>query len=238
MKFESVITELNRAYNSLKRQGQEFTDTSKVDQLAKQIKNPQNNLQITVTVEHMRTLHKNDYMAATQYMTTQMAQINSTNINSPGLNARQVSEADISCNNFNGIDITDEWRLFTSDKWNKLGDCGRDIVHAKRKNNKHGRPNNSWHNGGRGHGHGRGHGYYGRGGRGGHGGCANNANQPNSNEQNVNKSSTGGRNPPAEVVTNGNSNSSVASGSTNNQASPNERGRQNGVRFGTNRYMT
>ncbi len=40
MTFESMITKLNKAYNALKPQGQEFTEKSKVEQLAKQIKNP------------------------------------------------------------------------------------------------------------------------------------------------------------------------------------------------------
>ena len=38
--FKSMITKLNKAYNALKRQGQEFTEKSKVEQLAKRIKNP------------------------------------------------------------------------------------------------------------------------------------------------------------------------------------------------------
>ncbi len=40
MTFEAMITKLNKAYNALKRQGQEFTERSKVEQLAKRIKKP------------------------------------------------------------------------------------------------------------------------------------------------------------------------------------------------------
>jgi hypothetical protein len=35
MPFETMITNLNKAYNSLKHQGQEFTDRTKIEQLAK-----------------------------------------------------------------------------------------------------------------------------------------------------------------------------------------------------------
>ena len=69
MTFESMITKLNKAYNALKRQGQEFTEKSKVEQLAKRIKNPSRDVQITVAVETMREAHKANYTAATQYIT-------------------------------------------------------------------------------------------------------------------------------------------------------------------------
>ena len=64
MPFETMVTTLNKAYNSLKRQGQEFTDRSKVEQLAKRIKNPSRDIQVTVAVETMSTLHQNNYNAA------------------------------------------------------------------------------------------------------------------------------------------------------------------------------
>jgi hypothetical protein len=51
MPFETLITRLNKAYNVLKKHGQEFTDKSKVEQLAKRIKNPTNN------VNHCRDQH-------------------------------------------------------------------------------------------------------------------------------------------------------------------------------------
>ena len=35
MAFKTMITKLNKAYNTLKRQGQEFTEKSKVEQIAK-----------------------------------------------------------------------------------------------------------------------------------------------------------------------------------------------------------
>jgi hypothetical protein len=150
MTFKSMITKLNKAYNTLKRQGQEFTEKSKVEQLAKRIKNPSRDVQITVAVETMRETHKTNYTAATQYITARMAQINSASINAPGINPRRVSEvnsADLSRNEFNGIDICDPWRKFTDDEWfNKLGQRGQELVRAKRHSH-----------GGRGHG-GRGRG--------------------------------------------------------------------------------
>ncbi len=66
MTFGAMITKLNKAYNALKRQGQEFTERSKVEQLAKRIKNPSRDIQITVAVETMQEAHKADYTAATQ----------------------------------------------------------------------------------------------------------------------------------------------------------------------------
>jgi hypothetical protein len=69
MTFEAMITKLNKAYNALKRQGQEFTERGKVEKLAKRIKNPLRDIQITVAVKTMREAHKADYTAATQYIT-------------------------------------------------------------------------------------------------------------------------------------------------------------------------
>ncbi len=50
MTFETLITRLNKAYNVLKKHGQDFTDKSKVNALARRIKNPNNNVTITVAV--------------------------------------------------------------------------------------------------------------------------------------------------------------------------------------------
>jgi hypothetical protein len=108
MTFEAMITKLNKAYNALKRQGQEFTEKSKVEQLAKQIKNPSRDIQITVAIENMREIHKANYLAVMQYISTQMAQINSASVNSPGANARRISEvssSDMACSEWNEVDI-------------------------------------------------------------------------------------------------------------------------------------
>lgn len=75
MMFEPMIKKLNKAYNTLKRQGQEFTDKTKVKQLAKRIKNLSRDIQVTVAIETMREAHKNNYTMATQYITSCMAQI-------------------------------------------------------------------------------------------------------------------------------------------------------------------
>ena len=158
MPFETMITNLNKAYNSLKRQGQEFTDRTKVEQLAKQIKNPSRDIQITVAVETMATLHRNDYNAASQYITSRMASINVANVNAPG-NPRRIAEAEVDRTEYNGVDIKDPWRKYSDDEWwRMLGKKGREIVAAKStkqvKRNQRG---------------GRGYGGRGRGGRGGHG---------------------------------------------------------------------
>ncbi len=67
MTFEAMIMKLNKAYNALKRQGQEFMEKSKVEQLAMQIKNPSRDIQVTMAIVTMREAHKADYMATMQY---------------------------------------------------------------------------------------------------------------------------------------------------------------------------
>jgi len=162
MTFKTMITRLNKDYNALKRQGQEFTEKSKVEQLAKRIKKPAKDVQITVAVKTMREVHKNDYTAATQYITAWMAQINVASINAPGNNPRRIlevqafSKADMNHTEWNGVDIRDPWRKFTDDEWvTKLGKCGQELIHTKRHPHSRG-------------GHGRGG--YGYGGHG-RGGC-------------------------------------------------------------------
>ena len=107
-----------------------------MEQLAKRIKNPSRDIQVTVAVENMREIHKANYTAATQYITTRMAQINSANVNAPGANARRISEissGDMARTEWNGVDIRDPWRKFTEDEWYaKLGDRGQELVRAKR----------------------------------------------------------------------------------------------------------
>jgi hypothetical protein len=130
--FEAMITKLNKAYNVLKRQGQEFTNKSKVEQLAKQIRNPSRDVQITVAVETMWEAHKNDYTAATQHITARMAQINSASVNAPGVSPCCISRADVNQNKFNGVNIRNPWRKFTDKEWhNQLGEGGHEIVNAK-----------------------------------------------------------------------------------------------------------
>jgi hypothetical protein len=133
MPFESMITALNKAYNVLKKQGQEFTDSYKVEQLAKRIKNPTNNVQIFCALEQMLTQHRNDYVAATQHITSRMAQINSSNMNVPGQHQRRVNELDTDRNEYNGVDITNPFREFSKDEWwRQLGKKGRKLVEDKR----------------------------------------------------------------------------------------------------------
>jgi hypothetical protein len=119
MTFKAMIMKLNKAYNALKRQGQEFTEKSKLEQLAKRIKNPSKDIQITVAVENMHEIHKANYMAAMQYITTWIAQNNSASINAPGSNARRISEvslSDLARTEWNRVDIRNQWRKFTEDK--------------------------------------------------------------------------------------------------------------------------
>ena len=244
MTFENMITTLNKAYNVLKKQGQEFTDKSKVEQLAKRIKNPGKDIKITVAVETMVTQHRNDYTAATQYITSRMAQINSSNVNVPGQNPRRINEVgtmglDTERDEYNGCDISNPWREFTEDEWwCQLGKKGRMIVEAKQEksNSSRGSGYRKGRGGrGRGRGGGRGGGRFGRAGRGGRIGADNS----NNDNRNVSESNSTDRahNQPSGNGTGAGSNSSQQSVSTvslSQASTNNERGRQNGNRFGGN----
>ena len=246
--FESMITKLNKAYNALKRQGQEFTEKSKVEQLAKRIKNPSRDVQITVAVETMREAHKNNYTVATQYITARMAQINSASVNAPGNHPRRISEADVNRNEYAGVDIRDPWRKFTDDEWfNQLGDRGREIVNAKRHPNRGGSGRGRGRGAGRGGHGGRGRGGRGRGGRGWYnrGGRGNNTNPASGNNaqgdanhanRNVNETGTGNRST-TDNQTNANSAipSTVSVGASSQASTNTDRGGQNGNRFGSSR---
>jgi hypothetical protein len=242
MTFEAMITKLNKAYNALKWQGQEFTERSKVEQLAKRIKNPSRDIQITVAVKIMQEAHKADYTAATQYITAQMTHINSASVNAPGANTRRISEvssADMAQNEWNGVDIRDPWRKFTNNEWfTKLGDRGQELARAERRHNS-GRGHGGHGCGGHGHG-GRGHGGRGRGGRGrGRGWNSNGGRggQSHNNERSVNETSTGDRIMASAQGTGGNILSTVSTLSQSQASTKagNDRGGRNGIWFGTNR---
>jgi hypothetical protein len=240
MTFEAMITRLNKAYIVLKKHRQEFTDKSKVEQLAKRIRNPGNNIQITVAVETMREAHKASYTSAVQYITARMAQINSANLNAPGPNPRQINENNSNRNRvtrteFNGVNIRNPFRTFTDLELTRLGERGQAVVEElKRERNNPGRGNY-------GRGRGRGRGGYGRGGRGYRYGRGNR--NPN-NDQGANAAVGNGNHNINEVNTEGHAggsqpvqtSSSSASLVTQSQASTtnSERGAQNGTRFGNN----
>lgn len=246
MPFETLITRLNKAYNVLKKQGQEFTDKSKVEQLAKRIKNPSNNITITVAVDIMREAHKADYTAAVQFITARMAQINTATINAPGPNPRRISEGNTNNNGtprveFNGVDIRNPFRTFNEREKFLLGERGAAVVEEL----KEARRNNNNGGGGRGRGRGRGrnHGGYGRGGRGyrynrDRSNNTNNDGGANTNNgggnRNVNEASTGGR-PGQNAQPQQSSNSSISSNAQSQASTSGDRGGQNGARFGNNR---
>ena len=246
MPFKTLITRLNMAYNVLKKHGQEFTDKSKVEQLVKRIKNPTNNITITVAVDIMREAHKADYTAAVQFITACMAQINTATINAPGPNPRRISEGNTNNNGaprteFNGVDIRNPFRTFTNREKFLLGERGAAVVEelkeARRNNNSGGGGR------GRGRGRGRGHGGYGRGRRGYryHRDRSNNTNNDsgaNTNNgggnRNVNEASTGGRAGQNDQPQQS-SNSSVGSNAQSQASTSGDRGGQNGACFGNNR---
>ena len=185
----------------------------------------------------MREAHKADYTAATQYITSRMAQINSASLKLPGTNLQRISEVatgNFARNEFNGVDIRDPWQKFTDDKWfNKLGTQGQEIIQAKRRTAS-GRPNNT----GRGR-TGRGRESCGQGGgRGGFAGGHNGQSQnTNNDKRDVNEASTGDPNSaPAQAGGNKLSTSmSTISLTHASTTSGNDRGGQNGNRFGSNR---
>ena len=253
--FETMITRLNKAYNVQKKHGQEFTDKSKVDQLAKRIKNPTNNVSISVAVEAMRQAHGNNYNAAVQFITARVAQINASTVNAPGPNPRRISEGNVDNSGaprteFNGVDIRNPFRTFTEREQFLLGQRGLAVIdelkESRRNSGGGGRGNR-----GRGRGYGGcNHGGYGRGGRGynnrySRGGGRSNHNSGNDNganansgggNRNVNEASSGGRAGANEQPQQPSNASSAGSSLTQSQASTSgERGGQNGTRFGSNR---
>lgn len=188
----------------------------------------------------MREAHKADYTAAVQYITSRMAQINSANINAPGPNPRRINENNSNRHGaarteFNGVNIRNPFRTFTDLELTRLGERGLAVVEElKRERNNSGRGNSR--------GRGRGRGGYGRGGR---GYRYNRGNRTPNNDQGANAASGGGNRNVNEVNTDGHAgaprpvqtSSSSTSSVTQSQASTNsnERGAQNGTRFGNNR---
>jgi hypothetical protein len=143
MAFETMITRLNKAYNMLKKHGQEFTDRSKVEQLAKRIRNPNNNVAITVAVEAMREAHKANYTAAVQFITARMADVNSASINALGPNPRRISEGNTNTGGatrteFNGVNIRNPFRTFSERELALLGQRGQAIVEELKQARRNG----------------------------------------------------------------------------------------------------
>ena len=142
--FKAMITRLNKAYIILKKHGQDYTDKSKVEQLAKRIKNPGNNIQVTVVVETMREAHKANFTAAVQYITARMAQINTAGLNTPGPNPWRINEDNTNRGNaprteFNGVNIRNPFRTFTELKLARLGERGQALVEDMKQNHNNGR---------------------------------------------------------------------------------------------------
>jgi hypothetical protein len=234
MTFETMITRLNKAYNVLKKQGQEYTDRSKVEALAQRIKNPTGNVAISVAVEQMRTLFKDNYVGAVQHISPRMAQLSSANVPT---GRRRVSENNATQQQrteWNGVDIRNPFRNFTDLEKERLGTRGLQLVEDLKALSRE-------RNGGRGRGRGGGRGRNGGRGRGGrfqwnrrNHGNSNNTNNSGGTDgnRNVNESNTGGRAGQAP----GTSSSSSVSSVTQSQASTStERGAQNGSRFGGTR---
>jgi hypothetical protein len=187
----------------------------------------------------MRETHKNNYTAATQYITARMAHINSASVNAPGVNPRCISKADVNQNEFNGVNIHDPWRKFTDEEWhNQLGERGCKIVNSKRHPNRNmggrGRGGRALHGG-------RGRGGRGRFGRGWHnrGGQDQNANNNNNNPTNGNQTineTTSDNRSTVSAQNNQAVPSTVSTVTTQTQASTsNDPSGQNGSGFGSNR---
>lgn len=65
--------------------------------------------------------HINLTIAAVQYITSNMALINSSNLNNPGVNTCPVLEKNNNQLEFNGVDMHDPHQEFTTDEWYKHG---------------------------------------------------------------------------------------------------------------------
>lgn len=127
--IETMITWLNKAYIVLKKHGQEFMDKSKVEYLAKCIRNPWNNIQITMAVKTMCETHKANYTMAVQHITSGMVQINSASLNTLGpnpwcINERNSNKKDAPWTEVNGVNICNPFCTFTELKLTCLGERG------------------------------------------------------------------------------------------------------------------
>ena len=219
-------------------------------QLARRIKNPTNNVSISVAVEAMRQAHANNYTSAVQFITARMAQINASSINAPGPNPRRISEGNVDNSGathteFNGVDIRNPFCTFTKRENTLLGQRGLAVVEelkeACHNNGGGGRGGRCRGRGGRNHrGYGRGSRSYYRYSRGGRSNNKNSGNDGRANanngggNRNVNEASTGGR-AGSNEQSQQSSNSSVNSNAQSQASTSGERGGQNGARFGNNR---
>ena len=83
-------------------------DTTKVDDLIRQIQVP-SNIAVTVVFETMLILHCNDYVGVVNYITARCSEINTSSIRSAGSTC-QISKTR---NEFNGINICDPFQSLT-----------------------------------------------------------------------------------------------------------------------------
>ncbi len=88
--FDTMITQLNESYQFMMKQGQTYMDTTKVDDLIRRIQVP-GNVAVMVALETMRTLHRNNYIGAVNYITARLSEINTSSNRSAG-STRHISE--------------------------------------------------------------------------------------------------------------------------------------------------
>ena len=119
MTFEAFMTKLNKAYNTLAKQGQHYINNVKVDVLAKCIEMP-NNMTVGIALENMHNNYRNDFNDAKQFLKAQMAEINVIQQNVAG-NQRRVSNVLKNPSNWNGVDIVNPGHNFIPKEWEKLG---------------------------------------------------------------------------------------------------------------------
>ena len=172
--FESFTTQLTKAYTMKGKNGQEYTDSHKVNTLLDKIQVP-NNSAILMAKEFTRGTYPHDYQGACVYMATRIAQIFPTIPGAKKIGTRNISGVDIGQHHIEDIrDVPDPiWERLTPDEKRQVFDI--------RNKNKGGRGRGRGggrgppHRAGRGRGgnqyrnynYGRGGGY--RGGRGGRG---------------------------------------------------------------------
>jgi hypothetical protein len=134
--FEKYSTRLKKSFDMLRQYGQPKSHKEEVEILLNQINT--NNLQLVSSIQICRNAHNDDFIQATTYLSTQIAQIfpqaqpgadnrRPNNRGGGGRNRRNVNKLKKVGGKslINGVDVSDTTRYYTQDEMTKLGPDGR-----------------------------------------------------------------------------------------------------------------
>ena len=124
--FETFSTKLKATFDTMEKYGEGRSEREKVSTLLEKIRTSNQKLESAITFA--RSNHNGDYLAATNYLATQISFIfpaqQPNQRNNRDRNKRNVSQVKKdkfgktkSCN---GVDISDTTRFFSTEEWNKI----------------------------------------------------------------------------------------------------------------------